>query len=156
MNALAQQGYGAPDAPDIPRRLARVSGPLYLVAAMLGTFATTVLLHLVTPGDASATAHHILDSLWLFASGLVALTMIVVADIVVALTLYLASLFAADSTGAAATAVLAPALLGESGLTAWLLVKGVNARRGAPPGKPRSAGFLSADVHVGAATEGTR
>ena len=81
---------------------------------------------------------------------------IAIADIAVALTLSLASLFAADYTGMAATAVLAPALLGELGLTAWLLVKGVNVRRGAPLKRTCSAGPLSADVHVGAATEGTR
>src|SRR5512143_3231070 len=137
VKALVQHSYGARDVPDIQQRLARVSGLLYLVIAVFGMFATTVLQNLVIPGDAPTAAHNILDSSLLFGSSLAAWILIVIADIAVALTLYLllaivnslASFFAADYTGVASTAVLASALLGELGLTAWHLVKGLNVRR---------------------------
>jgi hypothetical protein len=71
------------------QRLARVTGLLYLVLAVLGMFAPMVLEALVVPGDARATADGILGSGWLFGSSLVAWLAIVVVDVAISVTLYL-------------------------------------------------------------------
>jgi hypothetical protein len=71
------------------QRLARATGLLYLLLAVLGTFSAMVLESLVVPGDAQATADSILGSRWLFASSLVTWLAVVVADVAVSVTLYL-------------------------------------------------------------------
>lgn len=72
-----------------PRRLARLTGFLYLLLAVCGLFAPTVLDLLVVPGDAAATAALISGSPWLFGGSLVVWALIVVLDVVLAVTLYL-------------------------------------------------------------------
>jgi hypothetical protein len=71
------------------QRLARATGLLYLLLAVLGTFSAMVPESLVVPGDAQATADSILGSRWLFASSLVTWLAVVVADVGVSVTLYL-------------------------------------------------------------------
>src|SRR5919202_491523 len=71
------------------QRFARITGFLYLVIAVFGMFAPTVLQTLVLPGDAATTAHKIVDSRWLFGSSLVTWIALVLADAAVAVTLYL-------------------------------------------------------------------
>jgi hypothetical protein len=70
------------------QRLARATGLLYLVLAVVGMFSAMVLESLVVPGDAQATADGILGSRWLFGSSLVAWLAVVVADVTIAVTLY--------------------------------------------------------------------
>ncbi len=89
MEAIAQHMRGAPDALEFQERLARVTGLLYLVIAVLGIFSPIAVQALVVPGDAATTAGNILGSRWLFGSSLVAWIVILVADIVVSVTLYL-------------------------------------------------------------------
>lgn len=267
MKAIAQDEYGSPNVFEFQERLARLSGLLYLVIAVLGMFAPTLLQTLVVPGDAATTADNILDSLWLFRGSLVTWIVIVVADITVSITFYLllepvsrtlslvaaalrlvyaailgavlvnlydafrlltsaergagldaqqqqtmalssldtfatgfllalvffgvhllvlgvllyrsryvpralgvllvaggagyiadslANLFVADYGGLASAVVLAPAAIGELGLAAWLLVKGVKVRRAAATRSPFSARRTSADSHMVGATGGTR
>ncbi|MBI3688649.1 MAG: DUF4386 domain-containing protein [Actinobacteria bacterium] len=71
-----------------PKSLARVTGVLYLLLAVLGMFSATVLDSVVVPGDAAATAGSVLGSRWLFASSLLTWIGIVVVDIAVAVTFY--------------------------------------------------------------------
>jgi hypothetical protein len=71
------------------QRLARVTGLLYLVLAVVGMFSPTVLESLVVPGDAGATADAVLGSRWLFGASLAAWLAIVVLDIAISATLYL-------------------------------------------------------------------
>ena len=89
MQAIARHNYGSPDLLALQERLARVSGLLYLVIAVLGMFSPIVLMTLVAPGDAATTADNILGSRWLFGSSLVTWTVLVVADVAVSVTLYL-------------------------------------------------------------------
>lgn len=72
-----------------PRRLARVTGILYLVLAVFGMFSPVVLETLLIPDDAAATAENILSSQWLFGSSLVSWLVIVIADVAISITLYL-------------------------------------------------------------------
>ena len=79
-----------PPAGDPPiQRLARATGLLYLVLAVVGMFSATVVESLVVPGDAPATADSVLGSRWLFGSSLVAWLVVVVADVAISVTLYL-------------------------------------------------------------------
>jgi hypothetical protein len=79
-----------PPGADRPiQRLARATGLLYLVLAVLGMFSAMVLESLVVPGDAQATADSILSSRWLFGSSLVTWLAVVVADVAIAVTFYL-------------------------------------------------------------------
>jgi hypothetical protein len=79
-----------PPGADRPtQRLARATGLLYLVLAVLGMFSTMVLESLVVPGDAPATADSILGARWLFGSSLVTWLVVVVADVAIAVTFYL-------------------------------------------------------------------
>jgi hypothetical protein len=71
------------------QRLARITGLLYLVVALLGMFAPLVLGSVLVEGDAAATADNVLGAQGLFASSLLAWIAIVVADIAIAVTLYL-------------------------------------------------------------------
>ncbi len=71
------------------QRLARLTGFLYLLLAVCGMFAPTVLELLVVPGDAAATAARLSGSLGLFGSSLVVWAVIVVLDVALAVTLYL-------------------------------------------------------------------
>ena len=89
MKALIQHTHGAPDVLELQERLARVTGLLYLVIAVLGMFAPIALQTLVVPGDAATSAANILGSRWLFSSSLVTWVVLVVADAAVAVTLYL-------------------------------------------------------------------
>jgi Domain of unknown function (DUF4386) len=79
-----------PPGADRPiQRLARATGLLYLVLAVLGMFSAMVLESLVVPGDAPATADRILGARWLFGSSLVTWLVVVVADVAIAVTFYL-------------------------------------------------------------------
>src|SRR5512132_990279 len=79
-----------PPGADRPiQRLARTTGLLYLVLAVLGMFSAMVLESLVMPGDAQATADSILSSRWLFGSSLMTWLAVVVADVAIAVTFYL-------------------------------------------------------------------
>ena len=79
-----------PSGADRPvQRLARATGLLYLVLAVLGMYSAMVLESLVVPGDAQATADSILSSRWLFGSSLVTWLAVVVADVAIAATFYL-------------------------------------------------------------------
>jgi Domain of unknown function (DUF4386) len=71
------------------QRLARATGLLYLVLAVVGMFSATVVESLVVPGDAPATADSVLGSRWLFGSSLVTWLVVVVADVAISVTLYL-------------------------------------------------------------------
>jgi len=89
MNALNRNADRALPIEDSQQRLARVAGLLYLVVAVFGMFAPTVLQSVVVSGDAAATAQNIVTSRWLFGSSLVGWIVIVVADVAVAVTFYL-------------------------------------------------------------------
>jgi hypothetical protein len=84
-----------PHASEVPnpaarqRRLARISGFLYLTVAVLGMFAPTVLEALVVPGDAAATAANLRDSAGLFGLSLVGWVILLAADAGLGFTLYL-------------------------------------------------------------------
>lgn len=89
---IARPGSTSDEPPggDRPiQRLARATGLLYLVLAVLGMFSAMVLESLVVPGDAQATADSILGSRWLFRSSLVTWLAIVVADVAIAVAFYL-------------------------------------------------------------------
>ncbi len=68
----------------------------------------------------------------------------------------LASFFVADHGGLARAALLAPAVVGELGLTVWLLAKGVKVRREVAARNSFGARPTLADSHVAGATGGTR
>jgi hypothetical protein len=79
-----------PPGADRPiQRLARATGLLYLILAVLGMFSAMVLDSLVVPGDAQATADRILGARWLFGSSLVTWLAIVVADVALSVAFYL-------------------------------------------------------------------
>jgi hypothetical protein len=79
-----------PSGADRPiQRLARATGLLYLVLAVLGMYSAIMLESLVVPGDAQATADSILSSRWLFGSSLMTWLAVVVADVAIAVTFYL-------------------------------------------------------------------
>jgi hypothetical protein len=89
---LARPGSTSDQPPggDRPiQRLARATGLLYLLLAVLGMFSAMVLESLVVPGDAQATADSILGARWLFASSLVTWLAVVVADVAISVTFYL-------------------------------------------------------------------
>jgi len=97
----AAQRHDAPiDRPaPSPQRLARITGILYLIVAVFGMFSPLVLESLVVPGDAAATGY---------------------------LTDGLANVFVTGYGGLTSMILLTPALLGELGLTAWLLAKSIS------------------------------
>jgi hypothetical protein len=68
----------------------------------------------------------------------------------------LAKFFVAGHGGLASAVLVAPAVVGELGLTAWLLVKGVNARREGATGTSFSARPTPTDSRAAAATGGAR
>jgi hypothetical protein len=70
------------------RRLARITGVLYLALALLGLTAPMVLEQIVVPGDAAATAAEIRGSQGLFAASLVAWAAIVCVDTALGITFY--------------------------------------------------------------------
>ena len=267
MQALVQHQHGPPESLAGQRRLARVSGFLYLVIAVCGMFAPLVLELLVAPGDATTTADNLLGARWLFVGSLVTWIAIVVADAAVSITLYLllepvsralslvtaairlvysamlgaivlnlydayllladagrgvglevrqrqvmalaaldsfgtgfllalvffgthlvllgllfyrsryvprplgillvaagigygadslASLFVADYGGVATAILLAPAVVGELGLTTWLLVKGITIRPGSGHEERLDTRPTSIDAQIASATGGTR
>ena len=89
---LARPGSTSHEPPGADRqikRLARATGLLYLVLAVLGMFSPMVLESLVVPGDAQATADSILGARWLFGSSLVTWLAIVVVDVAISVTFYL-------------------------------------------------------------------
>ena len=154
-----------PPAGDPPiQRLARATGLLYLVLAVLGMFSAMVLESLVVAGDAQATADRILGSRWLFGSSLVTWLVVVVADVAISVTLYLLlrpvghtlSLLAA-ALRLVYSAVLAAALLNL--FDAFRLLTGVQGAAGPTGREPQatalaaldtfSAGFLLALVLFG-------
>ena len=69
-------------------RLARATGLLYLVVAILGMFAGTVSTTLVVAGDAAATADNVLASVALVRGSLVAWIIVLFADVAVAITFF--------------------------------------------------------------------
>lgn len=89
MQAIAQRQHGARDSFQIPSRLARITGFLYLALVVFGMFSPLVLELLVAPGDAATTARNLLGSRWLFGASLVTWVVIVAADVAVSGTLYL-------------------------------------------------------------------
>lgn len=68
---------------------ARVAGALYLIVILCAGFAQIVRTALIEPGDATATADNIRDSLWLFRVGFTSDIVAFSADIALALALYL-------------------------------------------------------------------
>src|SRR5919197_5302384 len=164
MKATVQRTYAPPDVLEFQERLARITGLLYLIIAVLGMFAPIVLQTLVVPGDAATTADNILGSRWLFGSSLVTWIVLVVADVAVAVTLYLLLEPASRALAlvAAALRLIYAAILGAVVLNlynAFLLLTG--AARGADLNAPQrqamalssldtfSAGFLVALVVFG-------
>ena len=89
MHPLVQSASGPVVNVELQQRLARVSGLLYLVLAVLGMFSPVVLQTLVAPGDAATTASNLLGSRGLFGASLVIWILIVAADVAVSVTLYL-------------------------------------------------------------------
>lgn len=69
-------------------KTARVAGLLYLTLVPLGFFTMYVSSHLVVPGDAAATASHILASESLFRLGIVSAFLVQIVNIFVVLALY--------------------------------------------------------------------
>ena len=114
MEAIVRHQHGPPEIFARQRRLARVSGFLYLVIAVCGMFAPLVLESLVAPGDAATTADDILGARWFFVGSLVTWIAIVVADAAVSITLYLLlePVSRAFSLVAAAIRLVYSALLG--------------------------------------------
>ena len=70
------------------KKTARIAGFLYLMVAITGFFSSYVEKSLVVPGDASATAGHILSSGLLLRFGLLSTLIMTVFWILLALTLY--------------------------------------------------------------------
>lgn len=70
------------------QRLARVTGLLYLLIAILGMFSGTVSAGFIAKGNAGATAHNILASPALFRGSLIAWIILLLADVAVAITLF--------------------------------------------------------------------
>jgi hypothetical protein len=81
------------DAPSLQpvqgiKRLARITGLLYLVVAVFGMFAGTVSTSLIQAGDAATTADNILASQALVRGSLVAWIIVLFADVAVAVTFF--------------------------------------------------------------------
>lgn len=72
-----------------PQRLARVTGALYVVLAVLGMLGPLTLESVLVPGDATATAVNIAQSPVLFGGSLLAWVVIVAVDVAISMTLYL-------------------------------------------------------------------
>lgn len=70
------------------RRAALIAGLAYVVITVLGLFAISVLDGSTEPDDPAATVDNIANSKTLFSSGLVAFTIVLIADGVVAWALY--------------------------------------------------------------------
>ncbi|MGN6360722.1 MAG: DUF4386 domain-containing protein [Thermomicrobiales bacterium] len=102
--------------PQTRQRLARLTGFLYLLIAVGGMLAGTVSGDLAVPGDAAATAHHVLASLALARASLVVWMLVIPADVAVAVALYilLKPAGAAASLLAAALRVLYAAIQGTN------------------------------------------
>lgn len=164
MQAINRHTYGRPEVHECQERLARLTGLLYLVLAVVGMFSPIVLQTLVVPGDAATTADNILSSRWLFGSSLIGWIVIVVADVAVSITLYLLlePISRALSLLAVALRLVYSAILGAIVLNlydAFLLL--TIAARGAGLDEPRrqamalasldtfSTGFLLALVFFG-------
>ena len=60
MKTIVHERYGSEDVRAPREYLARVTGFLYLIVAVLGMFAPVALQTLVAPGDAATTAANIL------------------------------------------------------------------------------------------------
>jgi Domain of unknown function (DUF4386) len=141
-----------PPAGDPPiQRLARATGLLYLVLAVLGMFSAMVLESLVVAGDAQATADRILGSRWLFASSLVTWLVVIVADVAISVTLYLLlrpvshtlSLLAA-ALRLVYSAVLAAVLLNL--FDAFRLLTGVEGAAGLTGQQPQTMALAALDT----------
>jgi hypothetical protein len=89
MQPIRSQLSETPNAEFRQRRLARISGILYLIVAVLGMFAPTVLDAVAAPGGAAATAANLRDSVGLFGLSLVSWVILLAADGGLAVTLYL-------------------------------------------------------------------
>lgn len=75
--------------PMTPQRLARITGALYVVLAVLGMLGPLTLESLLVPGDAGATATNIAGASALFDVSLLAWVVIVAVDAAISVTLYL-------------------------------------------------------------------
>lgn len=83
----ADQASGRP--PMTPQRLARITGALYVVLAVLGMLGPLTLESLLVPGDSAATAAGVSESRLLFDVSLFAWVVIVAVDAAISVTLYL-------------------------------------------------------------------
>jgi hypothetical protein len=72
-----------------PRRLARVTGVMYVVLVGLGLMGPLTLETLLVPGDAGATAANLADSSTAFTLSLGAWVVIVAVDVAISVTLFL-------------------------------------------------------------------
>ena len=70
------------------KRLARITGVLYLIIAIFGMFAGTVSTNLTIAGDPTASAGNVLASLALVRASLAAWIIVLFADIAVSITLF--------------------------------------------------------------------
>jgi hypothetical protein len=143
-----------------PQRLARSTGALYVVLAILGMLGPLTLESVVVPGDAAATADAVAQSQGLFTGSLLAWVTIVAVDVAVSVTLYL--LLAPVSRGlslltAAFRLVYSAAVGAMLGhlFTAYGLLTGPGGHTGAEESAALSslevfgAGFLAALVFFG-------
>jgi hypothetical protein len=111
MNAIASvkktpSGIDSKAATASPlRRLARVTGVLYLVLAMVGMVTVMTLESVNAGGDPAATARNVLERLGMFEVSMVGWVVIITLDALIAVTLYLV-LEPASRTLALVTAAL--------------------------------------------------
>lgn len=74
--------------PMSPKRLARITGALYLVLAVLGMLGPLTIESMVVPGDAAATADNIAASSTQWGISLAAWVIIVAVDVAISVLLY--------------------------------------------------------------------
>lgn len=93
MNAVAYGRFETSEAEDAAtngglRRLAKTTGLLYLVLAVVGIFSFMVLESVTAHGDAAATARNVLDAIHVFEISMVGWVVIIALDAIVAVMLY--------------------------------------------------------------------
>lgn len=123
-----------------------------MALAALDTFSTGFLLALVFFGTHLAALGILFHRSRLIPR---ALAILLVAGGVGYMVDSLAKVFVADHGGLATAVLLAPALIGELGLTAWLLIKGVKIRREAATENPSGTRPTPADARIPAITGAT-
>ncbi len=87
--SVSPAGQATGRRPMTPQRLARITGALYVVLAVLGMLGPLTLESLLVPGDAGATATNIAGASALFDVSLLAWVVIVAVDAAISVTLYL-------------------------------------------------------------------